>query len=175
VVRKPKLLDEAGLQGYAVERLAARAYSIAEMRRRLQARAEEPAAVRRVLARLKEYGYLNDDRFAQAFAAARLENERLGRIRVVSDLRTRLVAPEVAERAARQAYEGVQEPELLRQHLKRRLRGAPPPAEPRKLASLYRALRRAGFSHGAVMAEFRRLRADPETLENLEKETHLTD
>jgi hypothetical protein len=64
----------------------------------------------------------------------------------------------------------VAEAELLRAHLARRLRRRPPPAEPRKLASLYRALRRAGFSHGGVMAELHRLRADPEVLEKLETE-----
>jgi regulatory protein len=169
-----KKLNEQELYDYAVKRLAARAYSIAEMRRRLDERARSRPEARAVLARLKDHGYLNDERFAQTYASARLENQQLGRVRVVSDLRLRLVAPEVAERAARKAYEGVAEAELLRAHLARRLRRRPPPAERRKLASLYRALRRAGFSHGGVLAELHRLRADPEVLEKLETEEDAT-
>jgi len=165
-----KKLNEQELYDYAVKRLAARAYSVAEMRRRLDERARNRPEARAVLARLKDHGYLNDERFAQNYASARLENQQLGRVRVVSDLRLRLVAPEVAERAARKAYEGVAEAEVLRAHLARRLRRRPPPAEPRKLASLYRALRRAGFSHGGVLAELCRLRTDPEVLEKLETE-----
>lgn len=171
---RAKLLSAADLHEYAVKALAARAYSIGEMRQKLERRAQDRSDVRPILARLKDYGYLNDDRFAQAYASARLENQQLGRIRVVSDLRLRRVAPEVAERAARKAYEGVEEAQVLHQHLERRLRHGPPPAEPRKLASLYRALRRAGFSHGGVIAALRQLRADAEILEKLEAEEDAT-
>ena len=123
-----------------------------------------------MLARLRERGYLNDERFAQTFAAARLENQRLGKVRVVHDLRLRLVAPEVAQHAVRKAYEGVDEAELLQQYLARRLRHSGPPQTPQKLASLYRALRRAGFSHTAVLAELQRLKTDTELLESLDEE-----
>ena len=184
--RAPKRLAEEELYWHAVKQLAMRARSVAELRRLLERRALRRQDVPTVLARVKKRGYLNDERFAETFAAARLENQRLGRVRVVHDLRLRLVAPEVAQRAVRSAYEGVDEAHLLRQHLARRLRSDrlgpdrlghsgppqnPQPLEnPQKLASLYRALRRAGFSHGAVLAELRRLQADPELLEHLEEE-----
>ena len=184
--RAPKHLAEEELYWHAVKQLAVRARPVAELCRLLERRALSRQDVPRVLGRLKKRGYLNDERFAETFAVARLENQRLGRVRVVHDLRLRLVAPEVAQRAVRTAYEGVDEAHLLRQHLARRLRSDrlrpdrlghsglrqnPRPLEnPQKLASLYRALRRAGFAHGAVLAELRRFQADPELLEHLEEE-----
>lgn len=170
MARKPKLLAEPELYTYAVKALAARARSVAETRRLLERRAQRPEDVRAVLVRLKDHGYLNDDRFAQSFASARLENQRLGRVRVIRDLRARLVAPEVAARAARKTYEAVDEGDLLRKHLARRLRRTGPPQSPQKVVSLYRALRRAGFSHDAVVLELRRLKADPELLDRLGEE-----
>ena len=170
--RAPKHLAEEELYWHAVKQLAVRARSVAELRRLLERRALSRQDVPRVLGRLKKRGYLNDERFAENFAAARLENQRLGRVRVVHDLRLRLVAPEVAQRAVRTAYEGVDEVRLLRQHLARRLRTGGPPQNPQRVASLYRALRRAGFAHGAILAELQRLQqADPELLEHLEEET----
>ncbi len=168
--RAPKLLGEEQLYWYAVKMLAVRARSVTEMRRLLERRAERAGDARAVLARLKDHRYLDDQRFAENFATARLENQRLGRTRVVHDLRLRLVAPEVAERAARKAYEGVDEAELIRQHLARRLRHRGPPKTQQKLASFYRALRRAGFSHGAILAELHRFKADAELLELLREQ-----
>jgi len=172
--KKPKPLDEAALYNYALGALAARARSAGEMRRLLVRRALEPAAVDAVLARLAERGYLNDDRFSQAFASARLENQRFGRVRVMRELRSRRVAGEVAERAVNEVYAEVNEGELLREQLARRLRGQPPPVEPNKLASLYRSLRRAGFAHAPIVAELRRVKADAELLDHLAEEEDST-
>ncbi len=180
--RAPKRLAEEELYWHAVKQLAVRARSVAELRRLLERRALRRQDVPTVLARVKKRGYLNDERFAETFAAARLENQRLGRLRVIHDLRLRLVAPEVAQSAVCSAYQGVDEAHLLRQHLARRLRSDrlghsglrqnPRPLEnPQKLASLYRALRRAGFAHGAVLTELRRLQANPELLEHLEEQS----
>ncbi len=96
---KPKPLSEDGLYQYALKALAARARSTGELRRMLERRAARKADAAQVLGRLKESGYLNDQKFAQSYAAWRLENQRLGRFRVERDLRARLVAPRLAERA----------------------------------------------------------------------------
>ena len=167
--RGPKPLAGEALDWYAVKALAARARSIGELRRLLNRRAAKPEEVSGVLARLQEQGYLNDARFAETFAAARLENDRLGRVRVVRDLRARHVTPEVAERAARKAFDGVDELALLRSRLEARLRRSGPPSTERKLASLYRALRLAGFPHAMVLDELRRLKVETEPLEALDE------
>lgn len=167
---KPRPLDEAELYSYALKALAARARSAGEMRRLLARRALEPTAVETVLARLAGRGYLDDERFSQNFASWRLENQRFGRGRVLRDLRSRRVSGEVAERAVSQVYADVDETALLREQLARRLRGHPPPSEVNKLASLYRSLRRAGFSHAPILAELRRARADAKLLDRLQEE-----
>lgn len=167
--RKPRPLPEPALYNYALKSLAVRARSVAELRGMLERRAERKADVENVLARLKERGYLNDEKFALAYAAWRLENQRLGRIRVERDLRARRVAPRLAERAVEQAYRNVDEAELLRRHLARRLRRTGPPKDERRLASLYRHLLAAGFSAGAILVELRRLwKGDTGWLEELE-------
>ncbi len=168
--RRAKPLDERELWSYALLALAARARSAGEMRRLLARRALEPAAVDNVLERLAGRGYLNDDKFSQAYASARLENQRFGRLRVVRDLRAKRVSGDTAERAVKEVYAEVDENALLREQVARRLRGTLPPSEPNKFASLYRSLRRAGFAHAAILAELRRLKADAELLDQLQEE-----
>lgn len=167
--RAPRRLSEDALYQYALNALAARARSTGEMRRLLARRAREPEAVGAVIERLSGRGYLDDQRFAEAYASARIENQRLGRARVFRDLRARQVPGEVAEQAIRKTYTGVDEAELLREHLAHRLRGRPP-EDSRKFASLYRALRRAGFSHRAVFDELRGMHADAGLLDSLAEE-----
>ncbi len=165
---KPKPLSEDGLYQYALKALAARARSTGELRRMLERRAARKADAAQVLGRLKESGYLNDQKFAQSYAAWRLENQRLGRFRVERDLRARLVAPRLAERAVEETYRNVDEGRLLREHLARRLRHSGPPKDRRALASLYRHLLGAGFSTGTIVAEVRKLsKGDTDWLEEL--------
>src|SRR2546423_13851040 len=80
------------LWDYAVRSLSGRAHSIGEMRVKLRAKAESMEDVEPILSRLKDYGYLDDTRFAATFAAARLENQGLGKSRVMSELMRRRVA-----------------------------------------------------------------------------------
>lgn len=166
--RKPRLLTEPELYARALKAIAGRARSVAEMRRLLLRRAARPADAEQIVQRLKDLGYLNDEKFAHAYAAWRLENQRLGRRRVERDLRARLVPPKLAERAVGKTYEDVDEAKLVREHLARRLRHTGPPKDRRKLASLYRHLLGAGFSPGAIIPELRKLsKADTNWLEEL--------
>lgn len=155
--RQPRLLDAAELHTYAVKALGRRARSIAELKRLLQRRAADPADIDGVLARLREYGFLNDERFAQIYAASRLENNRQGRMRVERDLRSHLVAPKLANKTVTAIYDEVDEPALLREHIARRLRHRGPPKDRKGAASLYRHLLGAGFSPAHIIPELRRL------------------
>src|SRR5215475_5461906 len=100
----PPKLDEAGLWEYAVRTLASRAHSAGQLRVKLPHKAQKPGDVDVVLARLKEYRYLDDRKFAESFAVSRLENQKLGKNRVLRDLRERRVAPAVAERTVAKVY-----------------------------------------------------------------------
>ena len=91
--RAPARLDADALWEYALRVLSGRAYSTGELREKLRNKAAHAADVDPALARLKDYGYLNDRKFAENFATARLENEGLGKTRVLADLSRRRVAP----------------------------------------------------------------------------------
>ena len=118
-------LDAEALWSYALKALAGRAHSTGELREKLRRRAERISDIDDVIARLKENGYLDDRRFAEGYAAARLSNDRLGRGRVVQDLRQRRVAPAVAEKTVRQVYEDVDEQALIDEFIRKKYRLAP--------------------------------------------------
>jgi regulatory protein len=146
---------------------------VSELREKLRKRAAPGIDVARVIARLKEYGYVNDERLAESFASSRLENQGIGKARVIRELRKRGVAPAVAERAAAEAYRGSDELELIEAYLRRKYRSGPLEtafADPRALASAYRRLRTAGFSAGNSIHVLKRFAQLAEMLETLEDE-----
>lgn len=168
---KPKPLDEEGLMNYAAQRLSARAQSISELRTRLKQRAEHAADVDKVLARLKDAGVLNDQRFAASFSDWRKHNQGFGKARVLRDLMTRRVAPAVAQKAVETAYAGVDETAMIEDYLKRKYRGKDLGAllaEEKHLASAFRKLRLAGFSAGASIRTLKRYAAQADRLDEIE-------
>jgi regulatory protein len=172
-VRRPRLLDEQQLMDYAVRLLGGAAHSAGEIRERLRRRAALAKDVDGVIARLRELGYLNDRRFAETWAASRLENEGHGRSRVLRDLRQRRVAPKVAEDAVRRTYAETDETALIEQFLKRRFRGrdlAEYLGEEKNLANAFRRLRYAGFGAGASISTLKRYAKHGEVLDTLEAE-----
>ena len=160
MARKPKQLGATELHVYALKSLAARASSVGEMRAKLERRALRKTDVEAVMARLREAGYLNDERFAESFAGWRMENQKLGRRRVERDLRARRVAPKLAASAVAQAYDGADETAMLREHIARRVRRAGAPQDRKSMAALYRHLLVAGFSPSLIFPELRRLRKE---------------
>ena len=137
-------------------------------------RAADPPDADGVIDRLKEIGYLDDRRFAENYAAARVENEGFGRMRVLNDLRARRVAGDMAEQAVERALGDKTEADLIDAFIARRMPSVAlggPIDDERKLAAAYRKLRRAGFTSGPILAALKRLAARPEALEEpLEEE-----
>jgi regulatory protein len=171
--RKPKLFQNAELLNYAVRALGGRAHSTGELREKLRRRAERAEDVEAVLAKLKELGYLDDKRFAESYAAARLENQGLGKMRVLRDLRQRRIAPQLAEQVTEKTYEETDETKLIEEFLKRKYRGKKLGeflGEEKNLAAAYRRLRYAGFSAGASIRVLKRYVRQAEELEGLEVE-----
>ena len=153
---------------YAVKCLGVRAYSTGDLKSKLRMRAANPADVDATIDRLKDIGYLNDQRFAENFASARVENEGFGRMRVLSDLRARRVPGTLAEQAVEQALEGKSEAELIDSYIERRMPSIAAGGrieDERKLANAYRRLRRAGFTSGPILSALKGLAARPELLE----------
>lgn len=171
--KSPRKLDGPALLEYALKTLSARAHSLGEMRQKLMRRADNPADIEPVLFKLKEYGALNDRKFAESFANNRLENRGHGRLRVLRDLRQRRVAPKLAEEAVQQTFSGQDEMALVDAYLERKYRSVSLPeylADEKHMASAYRRLRHAGFSHGSVVKVLLRHAKQAELLETLATE-----
>jgi regulatory protein len=169
--KKPRPLDADGLWELALKALTVRACSSGEMRQKLLPRAARVEDVEATLARLKASRYLDDRRFAESFAAARLENQRIGKIRVTQDLRRRRVAPALAEASVHKAYAGVDEAKLIEEFIRRKYRDAGREGlfqDQKDLGSACRRLIRAGFSSGNVIRALKRFAADPELLDSFE-------
>lgn len=169
--KRAKPLDEAQLFEYALKTLGGRACSTGELREKLRRKAEKAGDVDTVIAKLKDFGYLNDKKFAENFAARRLENEGFGKARVLSDLRGKRIAPVVAERAVSGAFAETNELDLIEQFLARKYRRTPigeVVSEEKGLAAAYRKLRTAGFSHGNSLQVLKRYAKEAELLEAME-------
>ena len=168
---KPRHLDVEGLWNYALKALGARAHSTGEIREKLKRRSENPDDIENVIARLKESRYLDDRRFAESFASARLSNEGFGKSRVVQDLRQRRVAPALAEKTVGDVYSEVDESALIEDWIRRKYRNVPREElfrEDKDLASAYRRLSRAGFRASEIVRALKQFAKNPELLDNFE-------
>lgn len=166
--KRPRKLASQQLFEYAVKCLGARAYSAGDLKSKLRLRAANPSDVDASIDRLKDIGYLDDKRFAESYAAARVENEGFGRMRVLQDLRAKRIDAEMADQAVTQAIGDRPEDELIDAFIARRmhsLHAGGPIEDDRKLAAAYRKLRRAGFTSAAILKALKRLAARPEELE----------
>ena len=162
-----------GLLAYSARVLSARAQTTSELRQKLTRRAAERSDVDEVIRRLKENGYLNDGRFAESFANWRRDNEGFGKTRVLRDLMSRRVAPELAKKAIETAYRGCDETALIEQFLQRKFRGKNLGAllqDEKHLASAFRRLRTAGFSAGGSITVLKRYAAEAERLEEMNED-----
>jgi regulatory protein len=175
---KPRaFLDEAALYGYAIKALGRHMRTEAELRKLMSTRVElgphGEAAVRAVLARLKEHGYLNDADYAETYARLRQENEKLGARRVRQDLRLKGIPADVVEEAVAARYGETSEEALARQYLDRKR--IPKPESPKETARAMRRLVTAGFSTGVIYKILRQWDVSDESLaalENIDSEAH---
>lgn len=169
--RKAARKDAAALWEYALRVLGGRAHSTGELREKLRGKAERAADIDPTIARLKEYGYLNDRKFAENFAAARLENQGLGKTRVLADLSRRRVAPAVAQQTVGKIYEDVNEQALAEDFVRRKFRMASKEqlfADDKQMASAYRRLVRAGFRSFTSIAVLKKFARNPDLLDAFE-------
>ena len=92
----------------AAKLLAAKPRSIAELRERLlEGRGVTKAVVETVIARLREYGYLDDAKFAQSYASNRVQQRPIGRQRLQRDLWLKKVDKATADAALDQDRKSV--------------------------------------------------------------------
>jgi len=156
VFSKPRQLDsEPALYDAAIKILMRRAHSVSEMKKALIRRTADEDLIQRVIARLKQNGYIDDARYASQFARQRTEGRKQGKFRVARDLRARGVPDRHIEAALEEAAKSTDEATVVRQRIQRKLRSFRGEINDRKLASLYRSLLRAGFSADVIRRELK--------------------
>jgi regulatory protein len=168
--KPPEPLDEKGLYDYATASLGRRMRTVSELKRLLRKRVEPgetgDAKIATVIARLKEYKFLDDPAFAAIYTRLRQENQSFGRRRVQQDLLQKGIHPEVANETLDTAYEDVNEETLARQHLARkRLKQ---PTNDKEAARVMRQLMRAGFSPRVIFKILKHWQVSEEMLESLQ-------
>jgi regulatory protein len=172
---KRKSYSEDELYEYAVGALARRMRTVAELKRMMRARVEDAGSeygqtlLELVVRRLKDQGYLNDSQYAASFSSLRRDNQRFGRMRIVTDLKAKGVHGEVIDKAVDAAFDGVSEEKQAREYLrKKRLQK---PKDQKQVARIFRQLARAGFGSKTIFTILKKWDVDEETLSTLESET----
>ena len=171
--RPPRTVDaekarERTLQR-AVKLLAAKPRSVAELRERLLEKEwTTPEIVEAVLARLGEYGYLDDERFAFGFASYRVRQRPVGRQRLARDLQMKKVGRETADEALNLVYAETPEEELIARAIEKRPRLRGRPATRQETKSLFDHLLRLGFTYDLIIRKVREASAAPEAGEENE-------
>lgn len=164
--RPPRVVDaekarERTLQR-AVKLLAAKPRSIEELRERLLEKGwADEAAADYALAKLKEYGYLDDERFAFGFASYRVRQKPVGRQRLARDLQTKKISKETADAALELVYQETPEEELIARAIEKRVRLRGRPSTRQETKSLYDHLLRLGFSYDLIIRKVRETSAAP--------------
>jgi regulatory protein len=151
----------------AIKLLAAKSRSVAELRELLlQSRGTSKTAVEEALARLREYGYLDDERFAFGYASLKVQQRPVGRNRLKRDLAMKKVEKAVIDEALDLVFAEVSERELIDLAIEKRVRVRGRPTNRAQAKSLFDHLMRQGFSYELVAEK---VRAASET--DLEEET----
>src|SRR5437867_9880857 len=112
----------------AAKLLAAKQRSVEELRGRLlSGRGATPEIVEVVIQRLCEYGYLDDERFAQSYASLRVQQRPIGRQRLQRDLWMKKVNKATADEALDLVFATTPEEQLIDRAIAKRvrLRGKP--------------------------------------------------
>ena len=172
---KKRTYSEDELYEYAVGALARRMRTVAELKRLMRARVEESASeygqtlIELVIRRLKDQGYLNDSQYAASYTSMRRDNQKFGRMRVITELKTRGVHGDVIAKAIESVYEGVSEERQARDYLrKKRMKK---PKDQKETARIFRQLARAGFGTKTIVTILKKWDVDLETLSALESES----
>jgi regulatory protein len=136
--------------------LAAKARSVEELRERLlEGRGATRDAVEAVIERLREYGYLDDAKFAHSFASLRVQQRPIGRQRLERDLWMKKIDKQTADAALDQVFESTPESDLIDRAIEKRIRLRGKPKTRADSKKLFDHLLRQGFAFELVSEKVR--------------------
>src|SRR5579863_852242 len=158
---RPRQLDtEEELYDVALRALMRRAHSVHEMQKKLARRTDNELLVRVVMARLKENGQLDDERFAQQFTRNRTQSRKQGKFRIARELRSRGVPDRNINSALEGSATETEQADMVRQRIERKLKSYRGEIDHKKIASIYGSLLRAGFPSDLIRTELKKLTAE---------------
>ena len=171
--RPKKVYTEAELYEYAIGALGRRMRTVAELKRLLRRKVEADTEfgqtlVELIVRKLKDQGYLNDAKYAAAFSSLRRDNEKFGRMRVVTDLKIKGVHGDVIDTAVSAAFDEVSDEKQARAFLQRKRLAKP--KDRKQAARIFRQLMRAGFHSKTIFSILKKWDVDDEMLTALEGE-----
>jgi regulatory protein len=172
---KKKFYTEDELYEYAVGALARRMRTVAELKRLLRMRVEDAESeygktlIELIIRRLKDRGYLNDSQYAAYFSSLRRDNQKFGRMRIVTDLKIKGMHADVIDKAVDAAFEGVSEEAQAREYLRKKRMVKP--KDQKQTARIFRQLARGGFGTKTIFTILKKWDVDEETLSELESES----
>jgi regulatory protein len=145
----------------ALNILAARSYSEGQLRDRLSAKGwSETGLVEDCIKKLKELGYVNDDRFAHGYANYRVSAKPLGRARLTRELAFKKVARSSIDGALDAVFGESGEEPLIDRAIARRLRTHGRPADRAAAKRLFDHLARLGFEYDLIVRKLSGLRTN---------------
>ena len=153
----------------AVKLLAAKPRSVGELRERLlEKNWTNTEIVNRVLDKLKEYGYLDDTKFAGDLALSKLRQKPQGKRRLQQSISQKKLSKEDVQTAIVSAFEKMPETELIDATIAKRLRLKGKPETHDDTKKFYDHLMRQGFDFDLIrskMSEVAKGEIIDETLE----------
>ena len=171
-VRRRDDWTEDSLYECAVAALGRRMRTVAELKRFLRPRVAEgelgDTLIELVIRRLKDNKYLNDTDYASIYSSLRRDNDKFGRMRVVTELKSRGVHGDIIDKVVGSAYEGINEEQQARDFLRRKR--LQKPANQKDAARIFRTLARAGFRTRTAIAILKKWDVEEELLSALETE-----
>jgi regulatory protein len=121
------------------------------------------AAMDAVIIKLKDLGYLSDERFAADFTRLRKENQKFGKRRVQQGLIQKGIAQDLTTSTLTAAYEDVDEVALAKQYVERKR--IKKPEGDKEIARTMRRLIAAGFTTKTIWKVLRNWGAELEEVD----------
>lgn len=139
--------------------LGRRARTEQELRDKLARKQIPPQEIEAVLAQLKGYGYIDDEKFARDFQRARNDYKPMGVQRIKLELRRKGIAKEILETVAAEKEEEINLALTAAETRLRQYAGLEPAVFERRMMAF---LARRGFSYDVIKRVFERLQEGAE-------------
>lgn len=152
----------------AVKLLAAKPRSIGALRERLLEKNWTNAAiVDRVIEKLEEYKYLDDEQFANELAVSKLRQKPQGKRKLQQSMSRKKLSKETVDTAIAGAFEKLPEDVLIDQSIEKRLRLKGKPETREDTKRFYDHLIRQGFDFDLIRSKMREVAKGDSTDETI--------